>query len=629
MIENKIEIKPISELLGMNFFIPRYQRGYRWGEQEITELLDDILQYSNSVGLKNNEMNIGNFYCLQPIVVKENNFTNSTNEIIERWEVIDGQQRLTTLFIILTYLKDIRQFYDNKTEIYNIDFETRDKCSDFFQREKFIQGIDYSNVDFYHISKGYEYVKTWFEDGRLTSRLVILKTILDTEKNVSIIWYKSKENIINEENDSIDLFTRLNEGKIPLTDAELIKALLLQSDKYPVKDDKYIKQRLFEIASEWDEIEATLQDEKIWLFLNNTSYQPTSKIEFIFNFLAEKWNKENDFISKEKPKHFEYLIFDKYLSKKHKDFSNEATTTKDILTPINEIWKEIKDLFSLFKEWYEDHRLYHYIGYLIAIDKNLSIEKFINKNLSKKDFEYFLKEKIAESIKVTEKKENSEELKSLSELSYGKDDDKIRNILLLFNVESLIAHNKENARFPFHLYKKEKITSIEHIHPQNPDKINSEKERSLIWIKSHKRRLELFNTDSKQQKSEIKEIIKELDILEKDYENKVFENIYPRVIEFYSEIAEIKESEVHTLYNLALVDKDTNSSLNNSFFDIKREILKTNKLKKYVPICTQRVFSKYYSSNPSEMIFWSDNDRKEYFGEIEKIYNSFTETLGK
>lgn len=61
---------------------------------------------------------------------------------------------------------------------------------------------------------------------------------------------------------SIDLFTRLNEGKIPLTDAELIKALLLQSDLYPANNEEVCKQRLFEIASEWDEIEAGVCSKK-------------------------------------------------------------------------------------------------------------------------------------------------------------------------------------------------------------------------------------------------------------------------------------------------------------------------------------------------------------------------------
>ena len=65
MAENKIELKSVSELLGMKFFIPSYQRGYRWTEQQVKDLLNDIWEFS----LKENKRN-GEFYCLQPLVVK-------------------------------------------------------------------------------------------------------------------------------------------------------------------------------------------------------------------------------------------------------------------------------------------------------------------------------------------------------------------------------------------------------------------------------------------------------------------------------------------------------------------------------------------------------------------------------
>ena len=106
-----------------------------------------------------------------------------------------------------------------------------------------------------------------------------------------------------------------------------------------------------------------------------------------------------------------------------------------------------------------------------------------------------------------------------------------------------------------------------------------------------------------------------------------FKGLFSQIQELYIEIADFKESELHTLYNLALVDKDTNSQLNNSFFDVKREILKENKLGRYIPICTQRVFSKYYSNRSKEMIFWNNEDRQAYFQAIESVYLSFINLL--
>ena len=49
MAENKIELKSVNELLGMNFFIPSYQRGYRWTDLQIENLLNYIFEFSKGV----------------------------------------------------------------------------------------------------------------------------------------------------------------------------------------------------------------------------------------------------------------------------------------------------------------------------------------------------------------------------------------------------------------------------------------------------------------------------------------------------------------------------------------------------------------------------------------------------
>ena len=637
-IENP-RIRPICDLLSENFFVPRYQRGYRWGKQEITELLDDILQYHRMAQDRDNR--ISKFYCLQPIVVKEKEWKGYENEAVNGWELIDGQQILTTILILLHYLEDIRKLMSSNTNVYSITFETRENCNLFFKNKVFKSSIDTSNVDFYHISKGYEHIKTWFDEKN--HKLEVLNTLLKPDYNVSVIWYEvigrsGLETKIDriEENNSIDLFTRLNEGKIPLTDAELIKALLLQADFYPQNEEKLVKQRLFEIASEWDEIEATLHDEKMWLFINTTEYHPSSKIELIFKLLADKWNGSTEQrlvkfdIKQDKPKHFEYLVFDKYLVQSRDEFRNDNSPNKESLDPINKIWKEIKEIFGLLLEWYEDHALFHYIGYLMAIDyrnRDRLIKEAFSLSYNKNDFIVYIKNEIAKTILIRKKNDKSQNFKKLNEIAYGEDDNEIRRILLLFNVETLIHHQKENGRFPFHLYKKEKITSIEHIHPQNPENIDTNEDRRNTWLRTHLATLEIVKTSNDNYKDEINTLITKIKNLLEKYNDDEFKTTYSETIELYTNIADFKENELHTLYNLALVDKDTNSSLNNSFFDIKREILKDEKQQQYIPICTQRAFSKYYSASPQEMIFWSSNDREAYFKAIESVYNSFTSLL--
>lgn len=106
---NDITLKSVRNLLGMKFFIPSYQRGYRWTEQQVKDLLNDIKEFIDN--------GTNNIYCIQPLVVKERDQdilskikkANSIDEVkqflLGSWEVIDGQQRLTTIKIILTVCK--------------------------------------------------------------------------------------------------------------------------------------------------------------------------------------------------------------------------------------------------------------------------------------------------------------------------------------------------------------------------------------------------------------------------------------------------------------------------------------------------------------------------------------------
>ena len=643
-VENP-RIRSVGDLLNENFFVPRYQRGYRWEKQEITELLGDILQYYKAT--QNRDNKVSKFYCLQPVVIKAKEWEEENNGKIKGWELIDGQQRLTTIYLILTYLQEIRskihfKHIEDKSVLYRLYFETRVSSKDFFLEKKFVDKIDDTNVDFFHISNAYRIIKKWFETNGFEYE--ILNTLLKTDYNVSIIWYEALDN--NEDNDdsSIELFTRLNDGKIPLTDAELIKALLLQADLYPTNEERFVKQRLFEIATEWDDIEAKLQDEKMWLFLNDTAYQPSSKIEFIFKLLAKKWNVVKDkkdnvkrLIEYEfedgKPKHFEFLVFDKYLANKRAEFLKISVIDGDILAPVNEIWDKIKEMFSIFYEWYNDHNLFHYIGFLLAIEKDKDglIRELINLKLTKSDFEHNIKKRIANSVKINkEVKEDGKKtgiIKQLNQIAYNEDNSEIIKVLLLFNIDALIKHKKENAKFPFHLYKKEKITSIEHIHPQNPPSVDADEDRAKIWLSQHKTSLSSIKELAKSNQEKINIVLQQIEGLLISYDKEAFKNIFSQILDLYSEISDFKESELHTLYNLALVDKDTNSQLNNSFFDIKREILKENKSGRYVPVCTHRAFSKYYSNSPEEMIFWNNDDRQAYFKSIESVYLLFMKLI--
>ena len=195
----ELEGRLVGKISG-EFVVKSYQRGYRWGESQVNALLNDI--YDN--GQK--------AYCLQPIVVRALENEN-------QYELIDGQQRLTTLLIILKFIKKYVPFI---TIQYSISYETRTKTAEFLDNINEVEAD--SNIDFYHIYHAYQHVDTWFHDKFGDDNNAIsnasFKLFNYLNDNVKVIWYE-----VGPEVDPIALFARLNIGKIPLTNAELIKAM--------------------------------------------------------------------------------------------------------------------------------------------------------------------------------------------------------------------------------------------------------------------------------------------------------------------------------------------------------------------------------------------------------------------
>ena len=304
--------------MGMNFFIPNYQRGYRWTDQQVKDLLNDI--YDFAAKRKNLELvnkGIEEFYCLQPVVVRKLSESELAVKCLDQspqkdwYEVIDGQQRLTTIRIILTYLE--KEFMSRTFEqeyqkpLYSIEYQTKHGTTAFLNNINVDSCLD--DIDFFHIANAFTCIGNWFnekgEDRRKAYERIISvltkvnKTIATDEddnddyepedlyKVVKVIWYDINEdlsNLTNEERDrkSIEIFTRINLGKIPLTNAELIKALFLQK-RSPLANDKIAELKQLEIAGEWDRIEYALQNEDFWLFLNKEVNNVPARIEFIFN----------------------------------------------------------------------------------------------------------------------------------------------------------------------------------------------------------------------------------------------------------------------------------------------------------------------------------------------------------
>ena len=128
------------------YFIPSYQRGYRWTEIEVRDLLNDIMEFSERRKDENE------WYCLQPLIVKE---IKEEGEF-KHWEIIDGQQRLTTIFLILKYLGCKSKF--------TLSYETRKKSQEFLEKVTLKQEENkITNIDFEHIYGAYKKIDEWFK----------------------------------------------------------------------------------------------------------------------------------------------------------------------------------------------------------------------------------------------------------------------------------------------------------------------------------------------------------------------------------------------------------------------------------------------------------------------------------
>lgn len=579
----KLELISIFFLLDKVFFIPSYQRGYRWEKRQVLDLLEDILEFQK----KDKEK--GEFYCLQPIVVTKKENLN--------WEVIDGQQRLTTLHIILSYLEDARKIMFNTTNKYSISYETREKSNYsskiFLEEINNVSNIDNHNIDFYHISKAYLTIKEWFEKNQI-NKADFLNTLLkkdfrdknDIANNIRFIWYEVET---KDKNESKNIFTRINMGKIPLTNAELIKALFFINREQTEKEREKYQQK---IAYEWDNIENSLQNNNFWFFLNKQHTTKPTKIEFIFDLIADKYKQQVSVeINKSIDNYYTFYIFNYLIS--------ENIKTKD------ELWDEIKTYFRTFEEWYNNNQYYHFIGYLIHIGKQIKDIIELANNKSKSEFKNALAELIKNDIN---KDFEYQDINEMIELSYQEHYNTVTKILLFFNV--ITTMNSRYTKFPFERYIDENW-SLEHIHAQNSEELRTDKQRKQL-LNDQKTFFENLSDNDI--------LYKISEMLEKQLaEDDEFTELQNEIFKKYSD-----DINVHSINNLALLATDDNSALSNNIFPIKRDkIIKLDEKGSFIPICTKNVFLKYYTKDVTQSVKWTEKDRKAYLSEIANILKDF------
>lgn len=591
----------ISEILDKQFFVPHYQRGYRWTEQQVTQLLDDIDTFiPKEIAGKTNEKT---FYCLQPVVVRllNEDLKNDHGLQGEWFEVIDGQQRLTTIFLILQYINQ-KWLGEEKISQFKLFYETRPSSAQFLTILKVNTNntvdIDKSYIDYYHMSTALKTINLWrqtyeIKKGKALNTANFQSKLFEFSK---IIWYV----VSAEEKNSRALFERLNLGKIPLTNAELTKALFLSSDSFAelTREERKIKQ--YEIARLWDEMEHKLSetDLKFWSFITNKNrcdYE--TKIDLILDLISKKDDGIKDPL-------YTFLSFTK---------SQNGRS-------LNQIWENIEQFYFTLLEWYNNKDFYHKIGYLIAAKqfasfKNIELHELVKSSLTlpKEKFEQKIDDLIRDSVRF-----------ELSELRYKDHPNQIFNLLLLFNVETNRTTDAISEFYPFKQHKGT-VWSLEHIHARNSENFDKNKrEPWQVWLDYHLPLLIEVDTSnlSAINNEDVKKLVEDI----RRYNNpqltwEHFDNLFRRVNDLLSINKESLDRDCEGLVNLALLSQPDNAALNNSVFEVKRrEILRLDKKGSFIPVCTRRVFMKYYndSNADNQQFFWSEKDRDNYLKSLKE-----------
>ncbi len=647
---NVIDQIAVSDLLdGRTFFIPSYQRGYRWTETQIYDLCNDLLEYA----LKPKK-DPKSFYSLQPLIVRREHqkINGKETDVIE---VIDGQQRLTSIYIIYRVLmsnfgisssEQLKKYRD--ATLYHIYYETRPNDFTFIEDLglKEIYKGDIKDIDIAHIVNAYNYVQQWLENDHNGAKATwelfcnekftlhdvanILFTLLNNEKdskkpegNAQFIWYE-----IDASKNAIQEFLSENKGKIRLTNTEKIRALFMQRKN---KDDAGNLIQL-SMAKDWELIENTLHRNDFWSFISNETDKEDDRIELIFQYIYDRDCGNKEYQGDDKLFRYYYQLFNKQ--------------SHDTYIVIEE-WNKVMEAFRMLQNWYQNPRIYNWIGLLTkARSANISIKDIAaiyddEKVITTEDFILSLKKKVREAIidqiPIAQKENEYLDMKEGDKyinLFFDKssDKEKIRELLRFLNVNILcqqieklledvdkpddqkrasdMGRSSRDGQCTIYRFPFEALDAfgwdIEHIDSATTNSL-SKLEEQIEWVNEAESALGATLTENKDYSE------KKTAWLSGTEENK--DSLMRNMLEIIKEL--IGEDDIEErknwIGNLTLLDSGTNKMYKNKIFAMKRQIIQ-DRINRgvFVPLCTQNIFNKIYRGCTKNNLRWDFNDKKSY-----------------
>jgi len=555
------------------YHIPAYQRGYKWGSHAdgaVTILLNDLWDAYKNKSKTNRE------YYLQYITVKKN-IVSVNGFATQCLEVIDGQQRLTTLSILLSVLSskleadnisDSKLHYAIRENFFTKYIYDRDGLKWLFQTSwhEISQNKDLDKQDLFYIASAAQKIHTFCKTR---------ENELEGFYNYLLSQVKIIVNSVEHHIASENVFKNLNSNKVALTEAELIKGLLVtkigrSQNAQRLPSFAEITERRVSLARHWDEISQWATRPDIQAFFFNGKHGTGE----ILQLIAKVFGKELRLSSGSDTNKFP--IFNAF-----NGYEN-----------IDKIYSTLRATQAVLNDWFENDEVYNLMGYC-RFAKN-----------SRNNTLNFLVEGLAKDKEELKKWLDAKRLALLpdpgEELYFDEQDDKdkIHAVLLALSVFP------EGTKARFNFYELiERKWSLEHIFPQSP-----EGGKAILNATQKATVKEMLGKQLTQKISRL------LDKPTRDANQKS---------EYYAALQEL--SELNSIGNICLLSSGDNSSNGCMFFDEKRaNVLKLIQRGSFVPKHTFDVFSKMIPGLSSlNLSVWSHSDIISHTAFIQNAIKSY------
>lgn len=232
---NPLTINQLFATMNEQYFIPAYQRRYAWQWKQAKELFDDILF------LKNDDSHLlGNIVCLAP------QYTAGINAL----EVVDGQQRLTTLSLLLKAFQDLFEVEGNEDEVINIrrmlksrgaNGDTSNKVllgeldNDDYQKVLAQRNLNEANNE--NLVHCYANFYSWLQELSTEERYNLYVKLLSSVSVIRLDVHQAK--------DAYKLFETINNRGLSLNHTDIIKNFLFGHAS------KFDQETLNELKENW------------------------------------------------------------------------------------------------------------------------------------------------------------------------------------------------------------------------------------------------------------------------------------------------------------------------------------------------------------------------------------------